>query len=184
MARHPTSLDGSTPDCLYEYNNCMPSSTARPDVDLGELANAVLTASRVLVAVAARSLAENEEDVSLPQYRALVVLGARGPQRPVDLAEALGIDPSSATRLCDRLVRKRLISRRRKGADRREVRLELSRKGVLLLDAITRRRRQEIERILRAVPEGRRPGLVDAFDAFSAAAGEVPDARWPRSWDL
>ena len=162
----------------------MAPSTARSRVDLGDLANAVLTASRVLVAVAARSLAESEEEVSLPQYRALVVLGARGPQRPVDLAEALGIDPSSATRLCDRLVRKRLISRRRQGADRREVRLELTRKGASLLGAITTRRRKEIERILRAVPEARRPALVEAFDAFSAAAGEVPEARWPRSWDL
>ena len=134
--------------------------------------------------VAARSLAENEEDVSLPQYRALVVLGARGPQRPVDLAEALGIDPSSTTRLCDRLTRKKLISRRRQGADRREVRLELSSRGVTLLDTVTERRRKEIERILEAVPHRDRRGLVQAFASFAEAAGEVPEAMWQRSWDL
>lgn len=39
----------------------------------------------VLVAVAARSLAEHEDDVSIPQFRSLVVLASRGPQRPVDL---------------------------------------------------------------------------------------------------
>ena len=168
---------------MYGHNNCVPVTT-RSTSELRELADAVLTASRVLVGVAARSLSESEEDISIPRYRALVVLGARGPQRPVELAEALGIDPSTATRLCDGLVRRRLISRRRQGADRRAVRLELTRRGVSLLDEVTTRRRREIERILGAVPPGERRGLVRAFSAFATAAGEVPDARWPRSWDL
>jgi DNA-binding MarR family transcriptional regulator len=138
----------------------------------------------VLVAVAARSLAEHETDVSLQQYRALVVLASRGPQRPVDLAEALGVEPSTATRLCNRLVDKRLISRRRQSGDRREVRLDLSDRGRALVDDVTRRRRLEIERILTEVPGPERESLASAFRAFGRAAGEVPDAEWPRSWDL
>lgn len=149
-----------------------------------ELTEAVLTASRVLVAVAARSLAEHEGDVSVQQYRALVVLASRGPQRPVDLAEALGVDPSTATRLCDRLVVKRLISRRRQGGDRREVRLDLAERGRSLLDQVTERRRAEIARILAKVPAAQREHLVDAFVSFGRAAGEVPDDEWPRSWEL
>jgi DNA-binding MarR family transcriptional regulator len=138
----------------------------------------------VLVAVAARSLAEHETEVSLQQYRALVVLGSRGPLRPVDLAEALGVEPSTATRLCDRLVDKRLISRRRQAGDRREVRLDLSDRGRELLAEVTNRRRLEIGRILAGVPASEREGLVGAFRAFGQAAGEVPDDEWPRSWDL
>ncbi|MGH9046158.1 MAG: MarR family winged helix-turn-helix transcriptional regulator, partial [Acidimicrobiales bacterium] len=88
-----------------------------------DLTESVLTASRVLVAVAALSLADHEAEVSLQQYRALIVLASRGTQRLVDLAEALGIDPSTSTRLCDRLVAKRLLSRRRQADDRREVQL-------------------------------------------------------------
>jgi len=149
-----------------------------------DMTEAVLTASRVLVAVAARSLAEHETEVSLQQYRALVVLGSRGSLRPVDLAEALGVDPSTATRLCDRLVDKRLISRRRQGGDRREVRLSLSDQGRRLVGDVTERRRIEIERILAAVPGPQRQGLVAAFRAFGRAAGEVPDQEWPRSWGL
>lgn len=160
----------------------MPTSTLAA-VD-SELTDVVLTASRVLVAVAARSLAEHESEVSLQQYRALVILASRGPLRPVDLAEALGVDPSTATRLCDRLVDKRLISRRRQGGDRREVRLDLSDRGRKLLGQVTERRRLEIGRILGAVPGPERTGLVDAFRAFGRAAGEVPDDEWPRSWDL
>jgi DNA-binding MarR family transcriptional regulator len=149
-----------------------------------ELTDSVLTASRVLVAVAARSLAEHEAEVSVQQYRALVVLASRGPQRPIDLAEALGVDPSTATRLCDRLARKHLISRRRQGDDRREVRLDLSELGRTLVGSVTERRREEIRVILAAVPRPERGGLVQAFRTFARAAGEVPDDQWPRSWEL
>ncbi|MGH9020911.1 MAG: MarR family winged helix-turn-helix transcriptional regulator [Acidimicrobiales bacterium] len=148
-----------------------------------ELVDAALTASRVLVAVAARSMAEHESEVSLPQYRALVILASRGPQRPVDLADALGIDPSTATRLCDRLVRKRLISRRRPGGDRRVVQLDLTLRGRRLVDEITRRRRAEVERIVMRVPATERDDLVRSFQALARAAGEVPEDEWPRGWD-
>jgi DNA-binding MarR family transcriptional regulator len=159
-------------------------STTSPPVTEAELIDALLTASRVLVGVAARPLAEYEGEVSLPQYRALVVLASRGAQRPVDLADALGVDPSTATRLCDRLVDKRLISRRRQSADRREVRLDLAERGRRLVDAVTDRRRQEIVRIIAAVPARERARLVGAFQAFGSAAGEVPEDQWPRSWEF
>jgi DNA-binding MarR family transcriptional regulator len=148
------------------------------------LADAVLTASRVLVAVAARSLAEHESAVSLPQYRALVVLGSRGSQRPVDLAQALAVDPSTATRMCDRLVRKRLITRRRDVGDRRVVLVDLSAAGRRLLERVTGCRREEIGRILDAVDPKERANLVHAFTTFGAAAGEVPEDDWQRSWEL
>ena len=53
------------------------------------------------------------EEVTLPQYRALVVLASRGPQRIVDLAGFLDVTASTATRMCDRLVRKGLVRRQR-----------------------------------------------------------------------
>jgi DNA-binding MarR family transcriptional regulator len=148
-----------------------------------ELADAVLTASRVLVAVAARSLSE-EEAISLPQYRALVVLASRGPQRPVDLAQALGVDPSTTTRMCDRLERKKLITRQRDDGDRRIVVLELSAEGRRLVDRVTRRRRNDIGQILAAVEPKERTNLIRAFSVFGSAAGEVPEADWQRRWEL
>jgi DNA-binding MarR family transcriptional regulator len=159
-------------------------STKTVEAPNEELTEVVLTASRVLVAAAARSLADHETEVSLPQYRALVVLASRGAQRPIDLAEALGVDPSTATRLCDRLVGKRLISRRRQGGDRREVRLDLSDHGRRLVEDVTERRREEIRRILAAVPRPERGDLVRAFRTFAQAAGELPEDQWPRSWEL
>ena len=182
----PEQLPTRDPICheyiLYCYNDCMSTRTVGAPTE--ELTDAVLTASRVLVAVAARSLSDHEAEVSLQQYRALVVLASRGAQRPVDLAEALGVDPSTATRLCDRLVGKRLISRRRQGGDRREVRLDLNDRGRRLVESVTERRRDEIRRILAAVPRPERGELVRAFRTFARAAGEVPEDQWPRSWEL
>jgi DNA-binding MarR family transcriptional regulator len=146
--------------------------------------DAVLTASRVLMAVAARSLAQHEAEVSLQQYRGLVVLASRGPQRPADLAEALGVEPSTATRLCDRLVGKRLISRRRGSGDRREVSLALSERGRDLVKRVTEERRRIIYDILAGLPPAERTAVVKGFAAFDRVGGEVPEEQWPRSWDL
>src|SRR5919109_956564 len=83
--------------------------------------DAVLTASRSMVAVATRSLGATAEETTIAQYRALVVLASRGPQRLVDLAGVLDVAPSTAGRMCDRLVRKGLVRRHRARADRRSV---------------------------------------------------------------
>lgn len=172
---------------MYCYNECITTTTRsreRSKAPSDQLADAVLTASRVLVAVAARSLTEHESEVSLPQYRALVVLGSRGPLRPADLAQALGVDPSTATRMCDRLVRKRLITRRRDVVDRRAVLLDLSASGRRIVDRVTDQRRREIGRILKSVDPGAHQSLVRAFTAFGDAAGEVREDAWQRSWEL
>ena len=150
--------------------------------ELDEVTDAVLTASRVLVAVAARSLVAAEEQVSLAQYRALVVLASRGPQRLADLAEALGVSPSTATRVCDRLVAKRLIRRHRAHNDRREIRVELSEAGRSLVADVTRRRRREIHRLVAAIPAEIRAQVVSALRALAEAAGEVPDPDWALGW--
>ncbi len=142
----------------------------------------MLGASRALVAVAARSLADLAEDVTLPQYRALVELAARGPQRPADLASALGVDPSTATRMCDRLVRKQLVQRRRISADRRGVRISLTPAGRTLVEEVTRRRRAEIAQILQRMPRADRASALRALRVFADAAGEVPEQDWSLGW--
>jgi DNA-binding MarR family transcriptional regulator len=93
------------------------------------LADAVLTASRTLVAISARSLAAARPEVTLPQYRTLVVLRARGPQSLQSLADELGVVPSTATRMCDRLVAKRLVRRGHPAGNRREVELRITPTG-------------------------------------------------------
>jgi DNA-binding MarR family transcriptional regulator len=160
-----------------------PAISPAPDrPNSGDIVDSVLSASRALVAVAARSLATVADDVTLPQYRALIELAVRGPQRAADLAAALGVDRSTTTRMCDRLVRKRLISRRHSSADRRSVRIALSADGVALVEEVTRRRRAEIERIVQRIPADDRPLVVAALHAFTEAAGGVGDHDWALGW--
>ena len=152
--------------------------------DDNEVIEAIIHASRAMVGIAVRSLTETGEAVTLPQYRTLVELTFGGPRRLADLAEALSVSPSTATRMCDRLVRKRLINRRRDVVDRRVVLLDLSASGRRLVDRVTERRRQEIGRILEAVDPAEHGALVRAFTSFGQAAGEVPEDGWKRSWEL
>src|SRR4051794_17246753 len=127
------------------------------------LVESVLTASRVLVGIAARSLSEAQDEVTLPQYRTLVVLQAQGPQSLLQLAEELQVAPSTATRMCDRLVRKGLIRRDAVATNRREVELAVTDRGAALVNHVTRRRKAEISRIVGKMSEARRADLVEAL---------------------
>jgi DNA-binding MarR family transcriptional regulator len=146
--------------------------------------DAVLTASRVLVAVAARSLGDVAEEVTLTQYRTLVVLASRGPQSLAALAEVVEVTSPTATRMCDRLIRKGLVRRRHDRGDRRLVRLTVTAKGRELVDAVTERRRTEIAGLLSVIPTDQQAALVDSLRRLAVAAGEVPDQDWSAGWDL
>lgn len=149
-----------------------------------ELVDAVLAASRALVAVAARSLAGLAEDVTLAQYRVLVELAARGPLRAAELAAALSVDRSTGTRMCERLVRKGLVHRRRDSVDRRAVRLTLTPAGRALVHEVTVRRRAEIDQIVGRMPVEGGVAALAALAAFASAAGEVRAQDWAIGWDL
>jgi DNA-binding MarR family transcriptional regulator len=164
----------------YEIPPATSAEPGGPPPD--ELVDTVLAASRALVAVAARSLAVAGEEVTLPQYRALVVLAARGPQGTADLAAALAVNPSTATRMCDRLVRKGLVRRHRQAGDRRMVRIALTAAGRDLVAEVTRRRRAELARLLGVLPLDQHQPVIAAFRAFAAAAGEMPQQGAALGW--
>ena len=111
-------------------------------------------------------------------------LASRGPQSLASLAEAVDVTPSTATRMCDRLVRKGLVARRHERGDRRLIRLTLTTDGHDLVDAVTERRRKEIATLLRSIPVDQQVALVDALQRLATAAGEVPEQDWSAGWDL
>jgi len=146
-----------------------------------EVTEAILVASRAMVAVAVRSLADHPE-VTLTQYRTLVVLSCGGARRLADLAEDLRVSPSTATRMCDRLVRKGLISRTRDELDRREVNLVVTPAGRKIVTDVIERRRLEVGELLRAIPLGTRRQLVSCLRLLASAAGESPELHWDQGW--
>lgn len=145
----------------------------RADDGPDELVSALLTASRVLVGVSARSLGKLEDAVTITQFRTLVVLEGHGDTRLNQLAVRLGVTPSTAMRMVDRLIAARLVSRAENKADRREVLIGLTDEGARLVREVTERRRAEIAAIVAAMPQERRHEVVAALNAFAEAAGEA-----------
>ncbi|MGW3349795.1 MarR family winged helix-turn-helix transcriptional regulator [Nonomuraea rubra] len=151
--------------------------------DLQAVISAVLTGSRLLVAIAARSLAAVQDRVTLPQFRMLVVLSAHGETKLVTMADALAVNSSTASRMADRLATAGLIVREVNPHNRRETLMRLTPEGRRLVDDVTSRRGEEIAAIVsRLTPEEAR-NLIAAMTAFNRAGGEPPATmRYPLGW--
>ncbi|MGH3156662.1 MAG: MarR family winged helix-turn-helix transcriptional regulator [Streptosporangiaceae bacterium] len=144
-----------------------------------EVVDAVLTASRSLTAMTTWSLGSAARETTIAQYRALVVLASRGPQRMAGLAAALNVAPSTAGRLCDRLVGKGLIRRHQARADRRAVLVSVTAAGLQVVDQATAQHRALIEEILCQLPAGEQRAVAAALQAFARAAGRLSRSQWP-----
>ena len=147
-------------------------SSDRPSADQ---IDAVLRASRALVGIAAVSIAGADDVVSVPQFRVLVMLHTRGPLNLAAVAAGLDVNPSNASRTCDRLSKAGLLDRRELPEDRRNVTLTVTDAGRRLVDSVTRHRRVAIERVLRKMSAPERDRLAKALSAFATAAGEPSD---------
>ena len=105
------------------------SVRAERQSELQDVVTAILTASRVLVGVSARSLADVEDTVTLTQFRTLVVLNSHGMINLNRLADLLGVNSSTAMRMIDRLLAAELVTREDNPTNRREVLLDLTDQG-------------------------------------------------------
>lgn len=132
--------------------------------------DAVLAASRVFVAVASNALVGSTPQVTLPQFRALVLLEQQGALSVAHLAAELGVVPSTASRMCDRLVSKKLVHRGVDRSNRRQVTLRLLPAGHALIAESTRRRRREISRLLRSITTADQEQLAASLNLLVAAA--------------
>ena len=142
---------------------------------LDAITDALLTASRLLVGISAHSLSMVDENITIPQCRTLVILSNRGPVNFATLAGLLGVKPSAAGRMVDRLVGAGLIDRLPHPTSRRELLAALSPHGREVLRQVTAHRRREMAQIVEKMPSQERRELVCALTAFTAARGEPAD---------
>lgn len=148
-----------------------------------EQVDAIMLAVQALVGIAAQSVVEVEDRVTLPQLRALVLVASRGPLNLNALAEAMGVHASNASRACDRLVAAGCLRRTESALDRRSLTLELTAEGQAMIDELVEHRREAIARVLESVPDGRRKAVVNAMRAFGTAAGESSTrSAWRLGW--
>jgi DNA-binding MarR family transcriptional regulator len=140
--------------------------------EIADGVEALQEATRMLAGVALRSVDVLDGAVSLPQLRVLAVLGDLGRARSVRVATALGLEPSTITRLVDRLVTAGYVTRVMDPSNRSAVILELTGTGNSLVADVNAWRRAELRRILLRLDTGDRAALTATVRRLVEAAGE------------
>jgi len=136
-----------------------------PEVD------GLVAVTRDLVGVAVRSI--SPEPVNVAQFRLLLVVHDDGPMSCAQAARALGVVPSSVTRLTARLVTAGLLERGGIPEHRGVVALALTPDGRALVRRVLRRRRDELAGVLERLPSPVRSDVVAAVGALHDAMGPV-----------
>lgn len=154
-----------------------PTGGDRTDPASDPTITAAILASRSLLGFVVRSLAPVLEELTLVQFRVLVVLEGSRPARMADLAERMGVHPSTLSRTVDRLSAGGWVSRVPVEGNRREVHVEPTAKARDLVADVTRRRRSEIAAALAQLPADDREAVRRGMELFAAAAGESPAAE-------
>ena len=129
-----------------------------------ELTEAGLDALWQFVGIADASLVAADVPVTLTQFRALTMMARHGPMAATALARLVGIAPSSATRMCDRLVRDGLLDRRPSAHDRRVVTVSLTHRGEAVVRDVTDWRRDVLAERFAEIDAERRAQLASALE--------------------
>ena len=133
-------------------------------------AESIEAAAESLAAVLDPARGDHALRVSPTQLRVLTWLRSH-PQTNVNgLAESLGVGPSSASRLCDRLEALGLLRRVADPRDRREVQVQVTAEAEQLMTQISRNRQRALDEVLARMPEASRLELVRSLTAFRLAA--------------
>ena len=135
-------------------------------------ADVLQAATRVLAGVALRSLDVLDSAVTLPQFRLLAVLADLGPAPSGQAARTLGLDPSTVTRLADRMVAAGHVIRGTSPQHRGVVTLELTETGRHLVAVSDGWRRQELARIMARLAPRDQEAVTAALGLLVAAAGD------------
>ncbi|AFV91032.1 Transcriptional regulator, MarR family [Acidipropionibacterium acidipropionici ATCC 4875] len=171
-APHAPGLAGTAIHAVC--NNCLMQSIDNPGTpraaETGDLADEAVEATRVLVDIAARSLLGVGDDITLPQYRVLVLVDGGETMRGVDLSRALGIHASTSSRLVNRLVVKGLMDRTPDAQDRRSNSLAITAAGHRLVSRVNYRRRREMRGLLEHLGADEISAVLDGLRLFNAAA--------------
>lgn len=126
------------------------------------------------------SAAKGEITAEPGQMDALDLLVTVDSCRMGDLAEHLRIDPSTATRAVQRLIKDDLAHKVRHEGDGRVVEIAATEKGRRVHAAVAERRRSIILAIMSRFSKAERLQLADYLDRFVAATDSVVDDISPK----
>ena len=152
------------------------TAAGRTDESLDAITDALLVVSRVLVALSARSIADVDDTLTIPQFRTLVLVSNVGPVNMKTLALLLGLPPSAVGRIVERLVTAGLVVRSGNSESHRHHVVEVSAYGRKVVNKVTSKRRDAIAKVVATMPAHHRRGLggelvCDELAAKQPAAG-------------
>jgi DNA-binding MarR family transcriptional regulator len=149
----------------------MSSTDGAPELLPGTV-EVLQAATRMLAGVALRSLDALDSAVTLPQFRLLAVLADLGPMPSGQAARTLGLDPSTVTRLADRMVAAGHAARGTDPRHRGVVTLELTASGRNLVATADGWRHQELARIMARLTPAQQEAATTALGLLVTAAGD------------
>jgi len=123
----------------------------------------------------ARVLERSLDDITLPQFRVLMLI-ASSPERANRLAERAAVSRPSLTGLLDGLETKGWVQRVTVEGDRRGVSLEVTATGAAALERAERAMTAELNDVLHAAGADR-ARVIDGLGALGAAIKEHHRAR-------
>jgi DNA-binding MarR family transcriptional regulator len=132
-------------------------------------------ATRGLLALNVSVLEHMESTVGLEPLRALQSLDRRGPSMVGELGDDLGLVPSTASRLSDRLAEAGLITRRPAPSNRRSTLLELTDAGHAILDELVALRVRAFGEVAEQMSNQDRAALIQGAHAFTTAQQRLSD---------
>ena len=111
--------------------------------------------------------------ISLKQYLALDILAQKGKCMVSELSKNLGVALSTMTELTDRLVKKRFAKRIKDIKDNRIVWVNLTGKGLEIIQKINEKKQKHILSILEKLGEDERQTLINVLKVVSQAVKKV-----------
>lgn len=133
-------------------------------------------ALRGLLELSVGVLSAMEESVSPSHLRALQSLEHLGGAKVTVLGEALGVPPSTASRISDRLTAAGLITREVAPDNRRATWLDLTPAGREVLSDLAGARAKALERVAAAMRPEERDALLLGAEGFARAYASLDDA--------
>lgn len=141
--------------------------------EIKRLAEAAESAGASLQATWLRANDAVSAVVSAPQLRALEIVRQDGDVNLSQLADGLGCLPSTASRLCDRLVAAGLIDRKASAETRREISLSLRSQGARLLRKLEARRRAELSAVLEQMTPAGARALIRGLEEYAQISEQL-----------
>jgi DNA-binding MarR family transcriptional regulator len=130
-------------------------------------------ATRDLAGLALRSIDQLGDEISLPQFRLLLVVHDLGPSSSTEVAQAMGLAGSSVTRLADRMTASGYLVRGADPNNRCVVTLSLTTSGQSLVRKVIRRRQRELSELLDGLDPALRARCAEGLRALHTLVGDA-----------